>query len=175
MDVAIKILFKKLIRKDKYINQLQRKVQIQASLSHPNILSLYGYFSDMDHVFIVLEFAPKGALSIELRACGKFTEKRSASYIKQLADALSYCHSNEVIHRFCVPMCRLHPPKCVFVGRLRHGEVMNAVPIQRPRPTKTSFVGRLRHGEDRPNSRSLKEGCIPRLIASPRRDERWRN
>ncbi len=56
---------------------------------------------------------------------------------------------------------RLHPPKCVFVGRLRHGEATKAVPIQRPRPTKTSFVGRMRRGEDRPNSR-----CVLRRLHS---------
>ncbi len=53
----------------------------------------------------------------------------------------------------CVPIRRLHPPKCVFVGRLRHGGVAKTVPIHD----------------------ASSEGCIPRPIALPRRDERSRN
>ncbi len=90
----------------------------------------------------------------------------------------THTHTYTYTYICCVPIRRLHPPKCVFVGRLRHGEAMKAVPIQRPRPTKTSFVGRLRHGgaaKTVPIHDASSEGCIPRPIASPRRDECSRN
>ncbi len=82
--------------------------------------------------------------------------------------------TNHNKHRSFVPIHRLHPPKCVFVGRLRYGDATKAVPIQRPRPTNTSFVGRLRHGgaaKTVPIHDASSEGCIPRPIASSRQDE----
>ncbi len=86
--------------------------------------------------------------------------------------------TSSVTHYSCVPIRRLHPPKCVFEGRLCHGDATKDVPIQRLRPMKTSFVGRLRHGgatKTVPIHDASSEGCIPRPIASPRRDECWRN
>ncbi|XP_051562072.1 aurora kinase A isoform X2 [Myxocyprinus asiaticus] len=73
------------------------------SAKHPNILRLYGYFHDTARVYLILEFAPKGELYGELQRCGTFDDQRSATYIMELADALSYCHSKNVIHRDIKP------------------------------------------------------------------------
>ncbi|XP_037642043.1 aurora kinase A [Sebastes umbrosus] len=101
--LALKVLFKTQLEKAGVEHQLRREVEIQSHLRHPNILRLYGYFHDTSRVYLILEFAPKGALYTELQRCGWFPEARSATYIMELADALNYCHSKKVIHRDIKP------------------------------------------------------------------------
>ncbi|KAF4094764.1 hypothetical protein G5714_023842 [Onychostoma macrolepis] len=66
---------------------------------HPNILRLYGYFHDVECVYLILEFAPKGDLHRELLRCGMFDDQRRATCIMEIADALAYCRSKNVFHR----------------------------------------------------------------------------
>ncbi|KAM7537119.1 hypothetical protein Aperf_G00000062476 [Anoplocephala perfoliata] len=59
---------------------------------------MYGYFYDEKRVYEMLEYAPRGDLSKDM---GKFNFNltRTATYVYQLAHALSYCHGRNVIHR----------------------------------------------------------------------------
>ncbi|XP_071502360.1 aurora kinase C-like [Diadema antillarum] len=101
--VALKVLFKSQLQKSQVEHQLRREIEIQAHLRHPNILRLFGYFYDETRVYLILEFAPRGELYKELQRAGRFNEQRTATYIRQLADALKYCHSKKVIHRDIKP------------------------------------------------------------------------
>ncbi|XP_015257746.1 PREDICTED: aurora kinase A [Cyprinodon variegatus] len=101
--LALKVLFKKQLEKAGVEHQLRREVEIQSHLRHPNILRLYGYFHDASRVYLILEYAPRGELYSELQRCGSFPEDRAATYIMELADALHYCHTKNVIHRDIKP------------------------------------------------------------------------
>ncbi|XP_043932353.1 aurora kinase C-like [Protopterus annectens] len=101
--VALKVLFKSQLEKDGVEHQLRREIEIQSRLRHPNILQLYNYFHDRKRVFLILEFAPRGELYKELQKCEQFDEQRSATYMEEMADALTYCHENNVIHRDIKP------------------------------------------------------------------------
>lgn len=101
--VALKVIFKHQVQKAGCEHQLRREIEIQSHLRHPNILRLYGYFYDDSRVYMILEYASKGELYNALKAVGKFDDVQAATYIYQLADALSYCHSKKVIHRDIKP------------------------------------------------------------------------
>lgn len=101
--VALKVIFKHQVQKAGCEHQLRREIEIQSHLRHPNILRLYGYFYDETRVYMILEYAPKGELYTHLKQMGKFNDEKAATYINQLADALSYCHSKKVIHRDIKP------------------------------------------------------------------------
>jgi len=100
---ALKVLWKKQLRKQNVEHQLRREIEIMANLRHPNILRLYGYFHDEERVFLILEYAAGGELFNVLRDKGKFSEEDTAKYIKDLASALNYCHSKHIIHRDIKP------------------------------------------------------------------------
>ncbi|CAO2577507.1 Aurora kinase A [Lemmus lemmus] len=101
--LALKVLFKTQLEKAGVEHQLRREVEIQSHLRHPNILRLYGYFHDATRVYLILEYAPLGTVYRELQKHSKFDEQRTATYITELANALSYCHSKRVIHRDIKP------------------------------------------------------------------------
>ncbi|OWF56475.1 aurora kinase A-like [Mizuhopecten yessoensis] len=101
--VAIKVLFKSQLQKNGVEHQLRREIEIQSHLRHPHILRLFQYFHDKTRVYLVLEYAPKGELYKELMKVTRFDEKRTATYMFQMASALLYCHSKKVIHRDIKP------------------------------------------------------------------------
>lgn len=103
--VALKVLFKSQLRKAEVEHQLRREIEIQSHLRHPNVLRMFGYFYDETRVYLILEFAPRGEMykCLKKQPEGRFDDRRSARYIRQLADALLYCHSKKVIHRDIKP------------------------------------------------------------------------
>lgn len=58
--VALKLLFKSQLVNNQVEKQLQREIEIQSHLRHPNILRLFGWWHDEKKIYLVLEFAGKG-------------------------------------------------------------------------------------------------------------------
>lgn len=96
--VALKVLFKSQLQKASVEHQLRREIEIQSHLRHPNVLRMFGYFYDETRVYLILEYAPRGEMYkiMQKQPSGHFDEIKSAKYIRQLADALKYCHSKKV-------------------------------------------------------------------------------
>ncbi|KAG5882920.1 hypothetical protein JTB14_023382 [Gonioctena quinquepunctata] len=88
--VALKVLFKSAIKEFNNEHQVRREIEIQSHLRHSNILRMYGYFHDDSRVYLILEYAPSGALYSKLIATPnkRFPEETCAKYIAQIADAL---------------------------------------------------------------------------------------
>lgn len=88
------------------INLVARRLfSFSHSFRHPNILRLYTWFHDTTKIYLALELASEGELYKHLQNSpnGRFPEDRSARYTYQVADALHYCHLNNVIHRDLKP------------------------------------------------------------------------
>uniref|UniRef100_A0A8R1HPW8 Aurora kinase n=1 Tax=Caenorhabditis japonica TaxID=281687 RepID=A0A8R1HPW8_CAEJA len=103
--IALKVLFKSQLLSLGVSHQLKREIEIQYHLRHPNILTLYGYFHDDKRVFVMLDYASRGELFNVLQAQPghKINEVIAARFVRQLANALKYCHSKGVIHRDIKP------------------------------------------------------------------------
>ncbi|KAI5867700.1 kinase-like domain-containing protein [Durotheca rogersii] len=100
---ALKVLYKSELQQGRVEKQVQREIEIQSNLRHPNILKLYGYFHDSKRIFLILEFAGRGELYKHLRKDTRFPEWKAAQYIAQMASALRYLHRKHVIHRDIKP------------------------------------------------------------------------
>lgn len=103
--VAMKVMFKSELRKGRVEKQLLREIEIQSRLKHPHILRLYTWFHDSHKIYLALEVASQGELYKHLKNSphGRFNEHRASKYTYQVADALNYCHLNNVIHRDLKP------------------------------------------------------------------------
>lgn len=53
---AMKQIKKETIIKNKMQDQLLIEIKMQFYLDHPNILKLYGVFSDEEHIYLILEY-----------------------------------------------------------------------------------------------------------------------
>ena len=100
---ALKVLHKNELKANRVEKQVQREIEIQTHLRHPNVLQLYGHFHDRNRIFLILEFAGKGELYKHLRKQNRFPEPQAAQYIAQMACALQYLHRKNVIHRDIKP------------------------------------------------------------------------
>jgi len=103
--VALKMMFKSELVKEHMEHQVRREIEIQTHLDHPNILKLLTYFWDEKKIYLILEFAQEGELFKVLNSQPhkRFDEPTAAFYLRQVAEALRYCHSQSVIHRDIKP------------------------------------------------------------------------
>eukprot|EP00951_Prasinocladus_malaysianus_P008429 scaffold61029_cov24-Prasinocladus_malaysianus.AAC.1 len=104
ITVALKIYNKSRLHPINHV-QVKREVDLHCSLSHPNIIDLYGAFEDDKHYYLVQEFAYGGDLFDEMRRRrGLMSEKEVVTLVVQpLFDALLYCHSKGIVHRDIKP------------------------------------------------------------------------
>lgn len=102
---VLKTISKILIKDCNLIQLIAREVEINSQLNHENILKMYGYFSDKNRFYLILEFASQGDLYCLMRkqVNGQFPENLSSNYVKQIIKALIYLKSKKIIHRDIKP------------------------------------------------------------------------
>ncbi|KAJ9441838.1 Serine/threonine-protein kinase Aurora-3 [Diplonema papillatum] len=83
--------------------QIERELAIIQKLDHPNILKMFTYFTDKEHLYLVIEYAVRGDLWQRLLQQGSFSLEMTAMLVSQLADAVHYAHQHNVIHRDIKP------------------------------------------------------------------------
>ncbi|AMD21372.1 HER093Wp [Eremothecium sinecaudum] len=100
---ALKAMEKKEIMQYNIEKQFRREVEIQASLRHPNLTQLYGYFHDEKRVYLVMEYLVNGELYKQLKGRSHFSDVVASYYVYQMADALDYMHERNILHRDLKP------------------------------------------------------------------------
>ncbi|KAK3606347.1 hypothetical protein CHS0354_041983 [Potamilus streckersoni] len=100
MDVAIKMIDKKLMKAANMVMRVKKEVEIHSQLKHPSILELYNYFEDSNYVYLVLEFCHNGELQRYLRTnCKALSEDEACHFMKQIVEGMLYLHSYGILHR----------------------------------------------------------------------------
>ena len=96
--VVIKVLPPELTAKTANFKRFEREAQLCSQLDHPNICTIYD-FHDADGVFYIAMQYIEGK-NVRQLVSGRPLELKSAlSIAVQVADALAYAHSKNIIHR----------------------------------------------------------------------------
>ncbi|SHI04345.1 serine/threonine protein kinase [Sporanaerobacter acetigenes DSM 13106] len=101
--VAVKVLREEFINDEEFINKFRRESQAAASLSHPNIVSIYDVGMEDDIYYIVMEYIDGKTLKEVIDEKGKLTAKETIEYSIQIAEALEHAHRNHIVHRDIKP------------------------------------------------------------------------
>mmetsp|Transcript_20714 Transcript_20714/g.38561 ORF Transcript_20714/g.38561 Transcript_20714/m.38561 type:complete len:612 (-) Transcript_20714:44-1879(-) len=100
---AMKVIDKHSIVDEEALYILKREIQVHKNLSHRHITKLYDHFEDEDNVYLLLEYASKGALFYKARRQTRLTEDEARKFFKQATEGILYLHLNHIIHRDLKP------------------------------------------------------------------------
>ncbi|MBC7474210.1 MAG: protein kinase [Candidatus Sericytochromatia bacterium] len=106
-DVALKelILAHHIVgaEKDEIIARFKQEAQTAASLSHPNIITIFDVGEENNRHFIAMEFLPGKTLKDFLDEGYKYTYDEIIDILLQLSSGLEHAHSRGIIHRDIKP------------------------------------------------------------------------
>lgn len=101
--VAIKILRQEFTNDQDFIEKFRQESLSAASLTHPNIVSIYDTGVDENIYYIVMEYVKGMTLKKYINKKGIIEENEAINITRQIAEALKHAHKNKVIHRDIKP------------------------------------------------------------------------
>lgn len=96
----------KIIRKDKCRGKehlIQNEVSILRRVKHPNIVLLIEEMDTANELYLVMELVKGGDLFDAITSSNKYTERDASSMLFNLASAIKYLHSLNIVHRDIKP------------------------------------------------------------------------
>jgi len=103
----------KSIRKSKVskIEVLKREIEILKEVKHPHIIELIEVFEDERYLHLITELCTGGELFDRIiaktqSAEGHFSEHDAAVLVRDILDAIRYCHELGIVHRDLKPEVR---------------------------------------------------------------------
>ena len=101
--VAIKVLRDEFANDSEFIKRFQVEAQSAASLSHPNIVSIYDVGNEDGMHYIVMELIEGRTLKEIINERGKLPWREAVGIASQIASGLSQAHQNHIVHRDIKP------------------------------------------------------------------------
>lgn len=101
--VAIKVLRQQFVNDEEFIRRFRREAQSAASLSHPNIVSVYDVGQEDEVHYIVMEYIEGQNLNEIIKERAPLQVDEAVRIASQIADALDHAHHNQIIHRDIKP------------------------------------------------------------------------
>lgn len=101
--VAIKILRPEFASDNEFLTRFKTESQAAASLSHPNIVSIYDVGSEDNIQYIVMEYVDGKTLKEYITENGPLPWKTALNIAIQICSAVEHAHKNYIIHRDIKP------------------------------------------------------------------------
>jgi len=103
--VAVKIIEKRQNDPDK-LTKVKNEIELMQKLNHKNIVCLKEVFeedTEEGRIFMVMEYVSGGELFDHIVNRGHYSEHDAALVIRQIIEAVSYLHTNNIAHRDLKP------------------------------------------------------------------------
>jgi serine/threonine-protein kinase len=101
--VTIKVLRPEFTCDEDFVKRFRREAQAVASLSHPNIVSIYDVGRENEVHYLVMEYVEGDNLKNLIRSQGALPPERVAQIARQVSEALQHAHDNNIVHRDIKP------------------------------------------------------------------------
>lgn len=101
-DVAIKALFRDLSADEANLRRFEREAKLLATLSHPNIASIYGFHIFDGRPYLVLELV-EGETLDEMVKRAPLSQEDAIRVARRITEALEEAHSKGIVHRDLKP------------------------------------------------------------------------
>lgn len=101
--VAVKVLRQQFVHDEEFIRRFGREAQSAASLSHPNVVSIYDVGEENDIYYIVMEYVEGHNLNEIIKERAPLQPDEAVRIAIQICDALDHAHHNHIIHRDIKP------------------------------------------------------------------------
>src|SRR5215210_7378083 len=101
--VAIKVLDEKHANDEQFVERFRREAKNAASLSHPNIVSIYDRGEAEGTYYIAMEYIEGRTLKDLILARGPLPVERAVSYARQILGAVRLAHRKGIVHRDIKP------------------------------------------------------------------------
>lgn len=101
--VTIKVLREQYVSDEDFIRRFRREAQSAASLSHPNIVSVYDVGKEGDTEYIVMEYVEGRNLKEIIREYAPLSTEQSVNLARQITMAIQNAHDHHIIHRDIKP------------------------------------------------------------------------
>lgn len=102
-QVAVKVIEKEQVIREKLEEQLKLEISIMRSLNHPNIVRLFDVLQTSNNIYIILELVTGGELFDRIVSARRFNEPTARRYFQQIVVALQFCHAQGIAHRDLKP------------------------------------------------------------------------
>ena len=101
--VAVKVLSDALAEDERFVERFRREARAAASLSHPNVASVFDFGEDSETPFIVMELIDGETLADRLAREGALAPEEAGRVAAEVADALQCAHDAGIVHRDVKP------------------------------------------------------------------------
>lgn len=101
--VAIKILRPEFINDEEFVKRFRIEAQAAASLSHPNIVSIFDVGREDNIHYIVMEYIDGVTLKEHISKVGFLPWKKAVGIAIQICSAIEQAHRNHIVHRDIKP------------------------------------------------------------------------
>jgi len=101
--VAVKLLRPEFTTDEEFVKRFRVEAQAAASLSHPNIVSIYDVGQEDDLHYIVMEYVNGITLKEYIMQKGVLNWKEAVNIVIQICSAIEHAHKNHIVHRDIKP------------------------------------------------------------------------